>query len=608
MRKFICTLSIILLFTFSSFFNLTYAEETLSIPKITLVSIEHFGESEIINIDSSAKGAIQFQIFYSKKDDGDNWSKVNSPNFIDSWTSPTVQYNNYKIDISELNLNTKDYRFAISVKIANTIGTLSNKWGNYDSTYIFVSPSLPAFINSNTYTEFSSAIDISTDKVWSVKFNQEINDLNNFKIQVLDSLGNEAKISAAIDENKTSIKIYPPENTYNYGETYYLLINTLNDLAPINLVLEFKIKEKPIVIVPPIVNKTLINELLLKYKSRFNSDILNNPSKYNLQILYTEINRDKAKVPTFTSYKYNVDAKKYFYPASSVKLSACILSLDKINDLKIGGLSKYTTMNIGASGYGQTSRNGESISSYIQNILLRSDNDSFSRLYEFLGQKYYNDTLVSKGYVNSKIIHRLSGSGNYENNKYTNPISFYTGDKKIYSQPLKYSGTSYSNKGLTNLYIGKGEMINGTINYSPKNFTYKNYMSIEDLQNMVKTVFFNNYMPVNRQFNLTVADTDFLKKYMKGTGSVNYKYLVCGASTAIPSGVEIYNKIGMAYGELTDNTYIIDKNSGRDFMLTATIYVNSNGILNDDVYDYYSKGMPFLKNLGLMFLDYNKNR
>jgi len=64
----------------------------------------------------------------------------------------------------------------------------------------------------------------------------------------------------------------------------------------------------------------------------------------------------------------------------------------------------------------------------------------------------------------------------------------------------------------------------------------------------------------------------------------------------------------MAYGQLTDNTYIINKNSGREFMLTATMYVNSSGILNDHVYDYYSVGMPFLRNLGLMFLDYNKNR
>jgi hypothetical protein len=602
MKKIIVHLFILLLCSLS-FSSLAYGEETKTIPKINLVTMDHIGENEILNIDSSAESEVQFQIFYTKKDDGVNWSKVDLINFMDSWTNPTAEYNNYQIDISELNLNTKDYRFSIRVKSANSPGTISNKWGSYDSAYSFVSSSLSPFISSEMYREFTSEIDVPMDKVWTVKFNKEIDDISNFKIQILDSLGNVTNIKSAIDEtNKTQIKIYPPVNGYNQGMTYYLLIDTLSFSTPNNLLWEFKIKQKP-----PI-NEALIKQLLSKYKSRFNSDIINNPNKYNLQILYTEINRDKSNVPTFTSYKYNVDAKKYFYPASSVKLSATILSLDKINNLKISGLSKYTTMNIGAAGNGQTPRNGESISSYIQRILLYSDNDSFSRLYEFLGQKYYNDTLVSKGYKNSKIIHRLSGNGSYENNKYTNPISFYAGNKKIYTQPLKYSGTSYSNKGLTNLSIGKGELLNGKVNYSPKDFTYKNSMSIEDLQSMVKTVFFNSYMPKDRQFNLTKDDTEFLKKYMKGTGSVEYKYLICGGTSKIPSGVEIYNKIGMAYGELTDNAYILDKNSGREFMLTTTIYVNSDGILNDDVYDYYTKGMPFLKNLGLMFLDYNKSR
>lgn len=339
--------------------------------------------------------------------------------------------------------------------------------------------------------------------------------------------------------------------------------------------------------------ENLINDLLLKNKSMFNLDIINNPNKYNLQILYTEINKDSSNIPSFTSYKYNVDSEKYFYPASSVKLSACILSLDKINNLKINGLTKFTTMNIGAGRNEQTSRKVESISSYIQKILLYSDNDSFSRLYEFLGQKYYNSTLVLKGYNDSKIIHRLSRNNSYENNKYTNPISFYSGDENIYSQPLMYSDTSYNNNDLKNISIGKNKISSA----------YKNYMSIEDLQGMVKTVFFNSYMPVDRQFNLTVDDTNFLKKYMKGTGNVDYKYLVCGASSKIPSGIEIYNKIGIAYGQLTDNSYIVDTNSGSEFMLTTTICVNNNG-----TYDYYSKGLPFFKNLGLMFLEYNKNR
>jgi hypothetical protein len=602
MKKFILFLFLILLFTLE-LTNSVYGEDVSTIPTISLVSMDHIGEKEILSINSTFDGEVQYQVFYTKKSDVDSWVKVDLIDFIDGWTSPTRSYNNYKIDISELNLDTKNCRFAIRVKKANSLGALSNKWGSYDSAYSFISSASTSFLNNGIYREFSSKFDVAIDKVWTIKLNAPIDDITNLKIKVLDSLGNIINVKSTIDvSNKTEIKVSPPKDGYVQGQLYYLLIDTLSSLTPNNLILEFKIKDKPLI------NEALIKELLQKYKSRFDLDIINNPSKYNLQILYTEINRDKSNIPTFTSYKYNVDAKKYFYPASSVKLSASILSLDKINNLKLSGLSKYTTMNIGAAGYGQTSRNGESISSYIQKILTYSDNDSFSRLYEFLGQKYYNDTLVSKGYTGSKIIHRLSGPSSYENNKYTNPVIFYSGDKKLYSEPLKYSSISYTNKGLTNLSIGLGQVVSGTIVRSPMDFTYKNYMCIEDLQSMVKTVFFNSYMPKNRQFNLTVDDTTFLKKYMKGTGSTDYKYLVCGASTSIPSGVEIYNKIGMAYGELTDNAYIVDTNTHKEFLLTTTIYVNSNGILNDNIYDYYTKGLPFLKNLGLMFLDYNKNK
>jgi len=33
-------------------------------------------------------------------------------------------------------------------------------------------------------------------------------------------------------------------------------------------------------------------------------------------------------------------------------------------------------------------------------------------------------------------------------------------------------------------------------------------------------------------------------------------------------------------------------------MLSATIYVNSDGILNDDKYDYEKTGYPFFKEIG----------
>ena len=54
----------------------------------------------------------------------------------------------------------------------------------------------------------------------------------------------------------------------------------------------------------------------------------------------------------------------------------------------------------------------------------------------------------------------------------------------------------------------------------------------------------------------------------------------------------------MAYGTLTDNAYIVDFENDIEFLLSATIHVNENGVFNDDVYEYDKIGLPFLANLG----------
>ena len=43
-------------------------------------------------------------------------------------------------------------------------------------------------------------------------------------------------------------------------------------------------------------------------------------------------------------------------------------------------------------------------------------------------------------------------------------------------------------------------------------------------------------------------------------------------------------------------------------MLTATIYVNKDGILNDDKYEYESIGHPFLYQLGQTMYQYELTR
>lgn len=43
-------------------------------------------------------------------------------------------------------------------------------------------------------------------------------------------------------------------------------------------------------------------------------------------------------------------------------------------------------------------------------------------------------------------------------------------------------------------------------------------------------------------------------------------------------------------------------------MLSAAILCNTDGIFNDDKYDYDTIGFPFIKNLGQLVYDYEKRR
>ncbi|MDQ3683121.1 MAG: hypothetical protein M3352_08635, partial [Bacteroidota bacterium] len=63
-----------------------------------------------------------------------------------------------------------------------------------------------------------------------------------------------------------------------------------------------------------------------------------------------------------------------------------------------------------------------------------------------------------------------------------------------------------------------------------------------------------------------------------------------------------------AYGFLTDASYVVDFKNKIEFMLAATIYVNSDEVLNDDKYDYDTIGYPFLYQLGQSIYKYELQR
>src|SRR5690606_3207925 len=93
-------------------------------------------------------------------------------------------------------------------------------------------------------------------------------------------------------------------------------------------------------------DKKMLERLLKQEKDSLLDAVLKNPEKYHLQIIYTQVNRDKNNRATFKTYTLGVDTTRYFYPASAVKLAAAAAALEKLNELNIAGLDKYTPVSI----------------------------------------------------------------------------------------------------------------------------------------------------------------------------------------------------------------------------------------------------------------------
>lgn len=372
----------------------------------------------------------------------------------------------------------------------------------------------------------------------------------------------------------------------------------------------------------------LLKSLMEQKPGQF-SHILNDNSGLQVQIIYTEVNRDKKNRISFRDHHYNVDDQRYFYPASTVKLPIAILALEKLRDLSIPGLDRNSTMITGAEGGRQTevyndpsSADGRpSIAHYIKKILLVSDNDAFNRLYEFLGQEYINNRLQAMGYSDVQILHRLDISLPEAENRRTNPVRFYDSTGKLlYDQPAVNSNLNYA---VRNTRMGKGFMRAGQLVNEPFDFSAKNRMKLTSLHGILRSVIFPEAVEATQRFRLTADDYQFLRKYMSmmpgeskrpaydstEAWDTYVKFLYYGAEkNKAEPGIRIFNKPGDAYGFMIDAAYLVNFNNNTDCIISAVIHCNSDGVYNDDHYDYETVGLPFMKALGRLIMAYEQTR
>lgn len=358
--------------------------------------------------------------------------------------------------------------------------------------------------------------------------------------------------------------------------------------------------------------------------------VLENKEDYKVQIVYTQIDRDKNSKVLLKDFEFNLNEDKYFYPASTVKLPVAILALEWLNEQNIKGLNSSSTMltdsvrsSQSTAVYDSSAHNLlPSISHYIKKILLVSDNDAYNRLYELLGQDYINQKLREKGLENTVINHRLSLVMSAEENRHFNPIKFLNPEGELLLEiPPRTTNSIYeniSNPHLAEAYQSRDELI-----AEPMDFTFKNRFSILDFHGVIQRVLFPEIFAEKERFIVTDSEREFILKYMSMyPGQSDYpaydpsefyesysKFYKFGTSKeSIPLNFKIYNKTGQAYGHLLDGSYFVDEKEGIDFFVTAVIYLNKNNTLNDNQYEYDEIGFPFFEELGSYLYDLELER
>jgi hypothetical protein len=295
------------------------------------------------------------------------------------------------------------------------------------------------------------------------------------------------------------------------------------------------------------------------------------------------------------------------------------LALEKLNDLRIAGVNKFTTIQFDSSYAGQSAVKKDttarfqraSIAHYIKRAFLISENDPYNRLYQFLGQRTIHRNLHGKGYTDTRIVRQFQPF-TANQNRHTNGLRFlsYSGTT-LYRQPPAYNTDS--------IHFGPQVLLgnahynrNDSLVQAPFDFTQHNNLPLHSLQQMLQSVLFPASVPAYQRFRLREDDYSFLyrwlSQYPSETDDPKYdtakfydsyvKFFFRDSTRRMPPNVRVFNKVGWSYGFLTDVSYVMDTANKVEYMLAATLYVNSDGILNDGKYDYNTIGYPFLYQLG----------
>ena len=362
-------------------------------------------------------------------------------------------------------------------------------------------------------------------------------------------------------------------------------------------------------------NTRQINKLLKK-----NSELERVISSgiYDVQIICTQIERKKGKIK-FKDYHYRPDAK-YFYPSTAVALPAAVLSLEKLNMLATEyEVDKYRNVRVEDPNAIRPTP-VDTMNTFVEilrKMMTENDKKAFNNCYDFLDQKYFNESFRKLGYKKSWFLHKLDNK-HPEESRHTSSLIFFKTNIKSYFIDIMFLKRHPTIVPFLNVYIkkaesnpddyysaqppildGKAHVKNDTLVHEPMNFAKMNRFPITEMHEFLKTVIF----PELHANKPNLSDEDY---------RLLYKYLLANKNHILGDhhdpAVKVFNNSGKDLGFLIDNAYIVNTATGTDMLMTIVVKCNRDDIFHENSHEYETVGLPFIRKASQVIYEHLSSR
>ena len=349
-----------------------------------------------------------------------------------------------------------------------------------------------------------------------------------------------------------------------------------------------------------------ITSVLAAMRHRFR-EIVEVPERFRLQIEYAYPGNHGWQ---FESFRRSAE---WTAPASTVKLPMAIFALMRLAQL---GLTRAARLKViePPSCAAQADELGEfeAIERTLVRMLVLSDNGAYNRLYEFVGGHRVPSLLKRFGFPNAKLQARLGSCNPAENARGRGVVLADAAGKVLWQDTNAHDiAIAAPSSAMPMAKVGAAYIDFNDIRIDePKDFKFSNHWTLSDAHALMLGIAGVRTHPLINALSRT--DVAFLRATLRtlpreaGFPEADYpdawgKFLLHGDQTSrLPINTRSTNKIGQAYGFLLDSAWLED--AAHQCVLSAVIYVNRDGVLNDDQYEYDQLGLPFLAELGRRLL------